>query len=195
MSSTQITINLFGLSCRVYLFAFDDIQLQKLNQFALKNKTTVEEAILDPEFPEYLFDGHKASLSDFSKRIVSGLIEDHGSIAEIKLNGFKKRKIMYSDILYSNLLFPLYRVISDEIKTSTDFNFMVIKKEIGLMASYSFQSPKRFDLEHLTFGICNLRIQDFHVQALENIYYQDIPLKSVRSDTLVRGGFGMALNI
>jgi hypothetical protein len=193
MSENRITINLFGMSCRIYLFALNAEQVSRLEQFSALNKVRAELALLDPELPEYMGEEGINTLSDLSSELINGMIADYSSKIEIRWNGIKKRSIPYEEIVNNQTIFPLFQVKMSEQNLKHHFNYMVMKHDIGLLASYSFEIKKRFNLNELAFDICRLSWNNNSLQVLQHLYYRNTSLVSKRNDTLVRTSYAIKL--
>ncbi len=181
----KVKINLFGESWSLKELEIDEPVRSKILWFSKEFNRDINEFLLDLTFYEELNIPGIKSIADLAGTSIRGLQNSPRSQIEIWLNGKKILKIKSFALFYQNTLFKLYRT-QETVVNFEDLGegFFVFEREMGLIASYQFDTPK-FSIDLLSFGILKFQIEGKTHEVLTDIFCDNILLVSKHSDALV----------
>lgn len=161
---------------------------------ASKLESSLEEAIFAEGFFDTLnFNGYKSWFDLGNTAQLHGLLDSYQSFLEIRINGRKQVKILSADLYNENLLFPLYSASIKHLEVSEKANLIIVEKEIGNIASFTFDIPK-FSISELQFALNFVSPRpDLKYKILTNISYSGKELKSKKTDALIKERFALLL--
>ncbi len=134
IKENSVIINLIGTGCKICIIRPDEVLFKKLKQTASAMKMPLESAILDADFFIRLGDEKIKDLKDLSDQIIRGLMNSTHAQIEARLSIKRKRKIMLSELLDTNLLLPIYDVEFLPPAEIAPGSLLIIEKETGLVA-------------------------------------------------------------
>ena len=171
-------INMYGEGVRIWHCHVQDEIFQKMN--IARNQLPWELVLFDLEFLEHFGYNHWSELSKNKEQI--GFYLADRNIIEIKQGNKRLSKFYASDLLGTNLLFPMYNTIETQIASSDDCSFILLEYETGLVMSYSIEAD-RLIMDDLAFELASIQGEIL----LSGIRYKDEVLDIVKTDTVVRG--------
>ena len=146
----------------------------------------MDQVFFDSEFYSLLDNPSLVTWQNFNNfQDISGLLENHRSQIEIRLNKKPRNKILFNELNNIGLLFPLYKIESIAIDMNTENRSVtIIEQDIGTTAFYKFNCQK-FDIDNLRFRIATVKTNDRTYPILSGIFYNEMIIKPYKSDTLV----------
>ncbi len=181
----KVKINLFGESWSLKELEIDEPLRSKILWFSKELNRDINEFLLDLTFYEELNIPGIKSIADIPGTSIRGLQKSPRSQIEIWLNGKKILKIKSFALFYQNTLFKLYHT-QETVVNFEDLGegFFVFEREMGLVASYQFDTPK-FSIDLLSFGLLKFQIEGEYYEFLTDIFFNNLLLESKHSDALV----------
>lgn len=181
----KVKINLFGESWSLKELEIDEPLRSKILWFSKELNRDINEFLLDLTFYEELNIPGIKSIADIPGTSIRGLQKSPRSQIEIWLNGKKILKIKSFALFYQNTLFKLYHT-QETVVNFEDLGegFFVFEREMGLVASYQFDTPK-FSIDLLSFGLLKFQIEGEDYEVLTDIFFNNLLLESKHSDALV----------
>lgn len=189
-NENTFTINLIGIGCTIYIISLTHEINKKMQQTAILLNMTLEDAILDSDFFTKMNDNIFKDLNSISKIKMKGLLYDNRSHIEIRLNGRKKRKIQFSELLKQELLFPIYNVVMQLNTLLINNTLIVIEKETGLISNFKLL-VETLDLDKMQFEITEINTGTETLTILKSISYNEKMLMSIKEDTLVTSNYSI----
>lgn len=191
----KVKITFYGIGCRIAVGKFCIEDLEKFHTAAKIFSCPLNEAIFDTAYFLELADRKYKRWFDLGNSLkLYGLLHNYQSSIEIRINGKKQRKIVSSDLIGDNLLFPLYQTTLTDIGSfqQGEGNLTIVEKEIGTVANYLFET-ENFSIEKLHFSIQSVNIRkDLDFTLLTNLNYEGSELSArKKSDTLVKERFAL----
>lgn len=190
----KVKITFFGIGCRIAIGKFCDADWQKFHEAAKIFACPLNEALFDSAYFLELSDTKYKHWYDLGNSLkLFGLINSYQSSIEIRINGKKQRKILFSDLIGDSLLFPLYKTTVSEPQSfqQSEGNLIIVEKEIGTIANYLFET-ENFLIDNLNFPIQSVNIRkDLKYTIINNLNYSGKELVSRKSDTLIKERFAL----
>lgn len=188
----KVKITFFGIGCKIAIGKFCTEDWEKFHKAAKIFAAPLSDAIFDSAYFLELDNPKYKTWFDLGNALkLFGLLNSYQSSIEIRINGRKQRKILWSDLSGDNLLFPLYQT-----SLASPLNFeenegilIIVEKEIGTVANYNFETED-FLIDNLQFCFKSITIRkDFEYGLLTSINYLGKELVKKKSDTLVKERF------
>ena len=153
-----ISIRLIGVGCHVVKCIIEESLWNTICACAKKLKLPMDQVFFDSEFYSLLDNPSLVTWQNFNNfQDISGLLENHRSQIEIRLNKKPRNKILFNELNNIGLLFPLYKIESIAIDMNTENRSVtIIEQDIGTTAFYKFNCQK-FDIDNLRFRIAARR--------------------------------------
>lgn len=188
MDCGTIKIRLYGQSLHVFKIKFKPEYKFHFYKTADNLKQPIEKALLNIRFFDMLTLKEYQSLDDLKQcdvdSCIGGLINNGQDKIEIK-NGRKRLEVLtIKQLVLQETLFPLYNVYKYGRRPPFENHIFLIEKEVGLIAEFHV-AAKDFKIENLKFDIKDIRILNEEKQVLTNINYNNIALRSHKTNGLL----------
>jgi hypothetical protein len=164
--------------------------LEDLNAVAKRLHLPIQEAILDPDFYFLLNKKEWQNHQDLCSFAYTGLLNSEQAQLEIRINGRKKRRILLSEILSQELLFPIYDFTIKEVPLKEKGSLLIIENETGLVACHRLLLSK-LNLEKLHFTFTDVNTEYENLRFLSELRYDGKILPSAGRDTLVTANYAL----
>ena len=169
---------MYGDGVRIWLCHVEDELFQKMDR--ARGQLPWESVLFDLEFLEHFGFNHWSELSKNKEQI--GFYLSDKNIIEIKHGNKRLSKFYSTDLIATNLLFPMYDTIQTQLASSEQCSFILLEYETGLVMSYSIESNSLI-ISDLTFEFAAIHGETI----LYGIKYKDEALDIAKTDTVVRG--------
>lgn len=172
----KLKINFFGESWKLTRLSLSNTAYNELLFKAKNLNTSLMDVLLDA-----------ISFNESNHDSVQGLINTYKNQIEIWYAGKKIKKLKLVDLNNEMLLFPLYHLITKQLKyASLPKGIYIEQEEIGLIACYEINLEK-FNINDLSFELIRVEKQEERFEILKGINYKKLPIKLYENkiDTLI----------
>jgi len=169
---------MYGEGVRIWLCHVEDELFQKMNR--AKRQLPWESVLFDLDFLAHFGFQHWSELAKNKEHI--GFYLTDKNIIEIKQGNKRLSKFYSTDLIATNLLFPMYDAIQTQLASSEQCSFILMEYETGLVMSYSLEADNLI-MDDLTFELKSIDGETL----LSGIRYKDEALGIEKTDTVVRG--------
>jgi len=190
----NIRMSFFGLGACVVKASLSEADWQICMRVSKKLGCSLQEAIFDAGFfenTEVPFGSSWKEMGNVCK--LSGMMSHYQSRIEIKVNNKAKRKILWTDLLSPNLLFPIYHtsIVKRDISDLAEREILIFEQEVGMLGRYEWE-VEHFDLDKILFQIHQVKlVSQGTLDMVSGVLYDGKELLSVGADTLVKGQFAL----
>ncbi len=187
-------MSFFGLGACVVKSSLSEADWQICMRVSKKLGCSLQEAIFDAgffEYPEVTFGSTWKEMGNIFS--LSGMMSHYQSRIEIKVNNKTKRKILWTDLLRPNLLFPIYHtsIMKRDISDLAEREILIFEQEVGMLGRYEWE-VEHFDLDKILFQIHQVKlVSQGTLDMVSGVLYDGKELLSVGADTLVKGQFAL----
>lgn len=187
-------MSFFGLGACVVKASLSEADWQICMRVSKKLGCSLQEAIFDAGF----FENTEVAFGSTWKEMgnvfsLSGMMSHYQSRIEIKVNNKAKRKILWTELLHPNLLFPIYHtsIMKRDISDLAEREILIFEQEVGMLGRYEWE-VEHFDLDKILFQIHQVKlVSQGTLDMVSGVLYDGKELLSVGADTLVKGQFAL----